>query len=221
MNSLCHRPRASRGFTLVELLMSVALTALLMWGILQLYTQATRFSATMFAEAELVAGGRAVLDRMCHELTSATPLDIGYLKIINDGTSTDGFDTIQFVAPVGPDGELAHVCYQIRDKDAQGNGMLYRCIKTPVTDNTVPDAGAGGSYPTANPLGVKVQAMSIQYINYNSANGTPEDASNTWPGADPNPRLPRAILIELRLADNKGTISMVLSSGAYLGGSGI
>ncbi|HUT36772.1 MAG TPA: prepilin-type N-terminal cleavage/methylation domain-containing protein [Planctomycetota bacterium] len=218
----CLRRRG--GFTLVELLVSVGLTAMMMWGLLQLYSSATRFSATMFAEAELVAGGRAVLDRMCHELTSAATLDVGYLKITNDGAAagTGGFDTLQFVAPVGPNSEMAHVAYQIRDVDAQGNGMLYRCIKAPVTDNTVP---GDAEYTLASPLGVTVRGLNIQYINYNSATGTPQGTSDEWKDtnlADANvPRLPRAILLEIQLADNKGTISMVLSCGAYLGGSGI
>ncbi|MBM3957322.1 MAG: prepilin-type N-terminal cleavage/methylation domain-containing protein, partial [Gemmatimonadetes bacterium] len=112
------RPRRSGGFTLVELLVSVGLTAVLMWGILQLYTSATRFSATMFTEAELVAGGRAALDRMSRELTSAATLDVGYIKMeftppdSNPVTFQPGtFDFIQFVAPVGTSGQLAHVCY--------------------------------------------------------------------------------------------------------------
>lgn len=228
------RSSSLRGFTLVELLVSVGLTAILMWGILQLYTQATRFSATMFAEAEMVTGGRAVLERMCHELASAATLDVGYLQITRDPSS--GLDTLQFVAPVGPDGEMADVCYQVR-QDSDGTYMLYRCVKSPVTYNSAtgvvvipdpPTASVSNGF-TASALGVKVEGITLQYIEYNSTTGAPEQPTGATPRRwlDDNvndatvPRLPRAILVELRLADGKGIISMVLSSGAFLGGSGV
>ncbi len=225
-----HRSHGARGFTLVELLVSVGLTAMLMWGILQLYTSATRFSATMFTEAEMVTGGRAVLDRMCYELTKAATLDVGYLQIKRDPGS--GLDILQFVAPVGQDGELVNVCYQV-----QNDGMLYRCIKTPIAYDAngkviVPDAPADSGNMngfTANALGIKVAGVTLQYIDYDSASGTPEQPFDATPKLwrdetvtdSAVPRLPRAILVELRLADGKGIVSMILSSGAYLGGSGI
>ena len=224
------RLRRTRGFTLVELLVSVGLTAVLMWGLLQLYTSATRFSATMFTEAELVSGGRAVLDRMSHELASTATLDVGYFRISNDpvedGTTGVIHDIgrLEFVAPVGADGENAHVCYMLRS--ASGGGfMLYRLVKVPVDTSNLPSPDTDGDWTSISPLGVRVQGMRIQYINYTSMSGTPQGGSNTWEpmvaGAPTVPSLPRAILLEITLSDNKGTITMVLSSGAYLGGSGI
>ncbi len=234
------RPRRSGGFTLVELLVSVGLTAVMMWGLLQLYTSATRFSATMFTEAELVSGGRAVLDRMSHELASAATPDTGYLRLEfsvdgNPVTLQPGnFDFVQFVAPVGTDGQLAHVCYRI-DKssiDAFGNYMLYRYTKEPVDSNAIPTAPETSEVTNgfvASPLGVRVRGMTFTYVDYTSTSGAPlrgnSGEEKKWRDdnlADADvERLPRAILVEIQLADNKGTISMVLSSGAYLGGSGI
>ena len=88
---------------------------------------------------------------------------------------------------------------------------------------------ADPNYTLASALGVKVEWVTLQYIDYNSSDGTPEepadDTTKKWWDENVNDstvwRLPRAILIELRLADGKGVISMVLSSGAHLGGSGI
>jgi len=211
-------PRSSqrarlRSFTLVELLVAVGLTALLLWGILQLYASATQFSSTMFTQAELVAGGRAVLDRMCHELASSSTLEVGYLKITNNES---GFDIIQFVAPVGDDNELTHVRYDVET----ATGYLRRSTK-PAEDNVIPtDYGSN-----VKPLGVTVQRFNVSYIDVGSASGDPLETSNEWRDDNPDdanvPRLPRAVLIEIRVADVKRKVGIVLSSGAFLGGSGI
>jgi|GEM_PF-1694561 len=220
-----HSPAARRAFTLVELLVSVSLTALLMWGILNLYSSATRFSATVFTETELVGGARAVLDRMCQELGSMTPLDVGYLKITRDTVGADSSaDSIQFVAPVGDNGALADVLYELRLDN--GRYMLYRGIKTPATINgpAPPDRNAYA----ASPMGVAVDSMRILYIDDDTTDGTPvapAAAYREWRDANladgQVPRLPRSIIIELRLADAKGSVLLTITCGTYLGGSGI
>ena len=210
--------RRARGFTLVELLVSIGLTSLLLWGILQLYSSATRFSAAMFSEAELSAGGRAVLDRLCHELTSAATLDVGYLKI----TNADGFASIQFVAPVGEGNTLAHVLYNV-DED----NYLSRGTKTPVSGTDIPDessletTGEGVQYHS---LGVKVDSFKIEYIDHGSSSGEPVSTDKIWKDADSTDAtiesLPRAVLVEIATSDPKGKASIVLSSGAFLSASG-
>jgi len=215
------RGGTARGFTLVELLVSIGLTALLLWGILQLYTSATRFSAAMFSEAELCAGGRAILDRLCHELTSAATLDVGYLKITNTG----GFATIQFVAPVGEGNALSHVLYKV--DTGEHVGYLSRGTMAPVSNNQIPEQSAfeeEGEGKQYHPLGVKVDSFKIEYIDHGSSTGEPVSTTKTWQDADATDGtidpMPRAVLVEIAVSDPKGRASIVLSSGAFLSASG-
>ena len=204
-------PRA-RGFTLVELLVSVGLTSLLLWGILQLYTSSTKFSAAMFSEAELCAGGRAVLDRLCHELTSAVPLAVGYLKITNSGNKA----TIQFVAPVGEGDSLAHIIYKVDDEN-----YICRGVKTPVENNAPPGES---EFTHLFALGVKVDSFKIEYIDHGSSTGEPVSTGKTWqdttPGDSTIDPLPRAVLAEISVSDPKGLAAITVSSGAFLSASG-
>lgn len=229
------RPRTQRrgGFTLVELLVSVGLTSLLMWGILQLYSTATRFSSSMFTEADLVAGGRACLDRMSSELASAAPLDVGYLKITYDAATTNRCDGIQFAAPIGDGGQLVHVWYRV---DTNSSSTTYRmltratCTATPTTDAP---SDTSYNYSTSAPfgsgwtsLGVKADSLRIKYIDTDSISGTPTDSTGNKSWVDNTgtlevERLPRAVLIELTVKDVKTSIMVTLSSGAYLAGSGV
>ena len=111
--------RRSGGFTLVEALVAVGLTTILMWGLLQLYASARRFSSTVTMEAALCSAGRAVLERMVRELSSATVRETYDLQI----TGGD-LGSVSFHAPVGDDGEIVHIDYYIWDDD--GKNVLMR-----------------------------------------------------------------------------------------------
>jgi len=209
-------PRKSpEGFTLVELLVAVGLTAILMWGLLNLYSFATRFSRTMFNEAELCAIGRAALDRLCRELASAAPLDVGYLQIKNNGVA----DEIRFVAPVGNGATYAHLRYHLKTDDTPPG--LYRAIKAPAEDNEIPTGDDSGT-----PIGVNVIGFNVTYIQEGSS--TPSEPSDqesrTWRDDDVTDgvqRLPRAVLVEITVADPASGAAVTLSSGATLGASGM
>jgi len=208
----------TEGFTLVELLVAVGLTAILMWGLLNLYSFATRFSRTMFNEAELCAIGRAALDRLCRELASAAPLDVGYLQITNNGLA----DEIRFVAPVGNGATYAHLRYHLKT-DATPPG-LYRAIKAPAEDNEIPTHDT--DYPTDTPIGINVIGFNVRYVEQGSATDTEpaEGSSTTWRDDDVTDgvtRLPLGVLIELTVADPASGASVTLSSGATLGASGM
>jgi len=208
-------PKPTSGFTLVELLVAVGLTAILMWGLLNLYTFATRFSRTMFNEAELSAIGRAALDRLCRELASAATPDVGYLQITNSGVS----DEIRFVAPIGDGATLAHLRYYL-DTDADPPG-LYRAVKTPVENNEIPT-----DYTRETPIGVNVIGFNVRYVEQGSATDTEpaEGNSTTWKDDDVTDgvqRLPRAVLVEITVADTRSGAAVTLSSAAILGASGM
>lgn len=208
---------SSEGFTLIELLVAVGLTAILMWGLLNLYSLATRFSSTMFNEAELCAIARAALDRLCRELASAATPDVGYLCIANNGVN----DEIQFVAPVGDGATLAHLRYYL-DSEANPPG-LYRGVKTPVEDNELPTG-----YDSQTPIGVNVIGFNVQYMDYTSSSSTPQEPADqeekVWKDDDVTDgieHLPRAVLVEITVADPRSDTTVTLSCGAHLGASGM
>ena len=197
------RARAS-GFTLIEVMVAVALTTLLLWGLLQVFREASRFSRAVQADSDLCAGGRAALERMVREIATTTCQHTGYLKITESGD----FDTIQFIAPVDQAGtKLAHLSYDTSVVD--GKHILRRGIND-TASLTVPAAC------NTAPFGVEVEAINIRWM---SRSGTIHASStNVTPSTTGGPC---AVLIELRLRDPKGLGSITLSSAAYLPGAGI
>jgi len=143
----------SAGFTLVELLVAVGLTSILLWGMLQLFTSAQRFTTTLSAEAELCAMGRAVLERMTRELSTTVPPPNGIIPVMPDGGD---FDSIRFKAPVVDGGiTVGDVTYA-----TSGSGSSQ------ALERTVDGAPA--------PFGVNVSRFNVQYID---DTGTPRDGT--------------------------------------------
>ncbi len=193
------------GFTLIEVMVAVGLTAVMLWGLLQLFTSATRFSSAVTNETELCAAGRAALERMVREITAAQPPRTAYFTINNNAD----LDSIEFVAPTGADGaEMVHVKYHAL---SDGDGYLLA--------RSSADIGMGGmnsapaSYSDEASFGVRIEGLNIRHI---SQTGTISDSS--W--GDPD-SLPRAVLIELQLRDERGLARITLSSAATLVAGGI
>jgi prepilin-type N-terminal cleavage/methylation domain-containing protein len=244
------RRGAARGFTLVELLVSVGLTAILLWGLLQLFSSATKFSSAVSTESELCAAGRALLNRIAREVAACAPLQStsGYIRIVSTG---DGFDSIQFVAPasgaatqytqvpsgslsVADDGsQLVHIKYG----PLTGGGsprQLGRGVKVPVDDATslshiefyddVALSNPSNNDPAAlKLLGVRVEQFVIGYIDVGAdaaAIKNPSSGSKDYQSAG-NKTLPQAILFRIRLRDPRSQSSITLESAAYLIGSGL
>lgn len=199
------RPRTS-GFTLVEVLVAVGLTAILLWGLLQLFSNATRFSSAVSSESDLFAAGRAALERMVRELESAATLDVAYLRISDSGD----FDTIQFVAPVAQGGtKLAHVKYYTKDVD--GAQVLHRGTNDTSSLDS-PAACDGKSF------GLAVERFNITYLAHDYG-GT--EHSGGLVAAHGGTDMPRSVRIEVRLRDPKGQAAITLQSGAFLPGAGL
>jgi hypothetical protein len=138
---------------------AVGLTTVMLWGLLQLYTSATRFSSTVTIEAELCSAGRAVLERMARETASATVRETGHTLVINNGGD---FDTLSFWAPVGDDGEVVQVAYGTTD--VNGKQALVRTV-------------------AGNPaqLGLNVERFNITHIKTDGTSGGPYSSSDELP----------------------------------------
>ena len=209
------RSRRSRSaFTLIELMVAVGLTTVLLWGLLQLFSSASRFSTAVTTESELCAAGRAALERMCREIASMASLKVGYLKITCDADDSDGtFDTIQFVAPVGLNGQLAHVKFTTRVIPT--GRALGRAFRNYENDSSRLDDPTATDTTTPDDFGITVDRFKLSYIP-SSAAMPPSRTSATFPSSG---QLPLAVLIELRLHDPRGNAALTLSAAAVIPGS--
>jgi type II secretory pathway pseudopilin PulG len=195
-------PSRRAAFTLVELLVAVGLTSIMLWGLLQLFTSATRLSATVSAESELCSATRSVLNHMSRELSRAVTLDVGYIKLTN--VSAD-FDKIEFVAPIPEaDGDvpLTHIRYDVV------SGSLQRSTKIDQTPATIPS-----TYTTEARFGLIVERFNVGYVP--ASGGAPVYTSATLT------QMPSAIVIELRARDPKGAVVITMSTSAPLFGGGM
>jgi len=189
--------RKCSAFTLVEALVSVGLTTILMWGLLQLYTSATRFSATVTVEAELVSAGRAVLERMVREISTATIRQPGQNIVI---ASSGEFSAIAFYAPIADGGnEVAQVWYR-----ADGSGTR-RDLQRKVAGEA--------DYSS---FGLDVERFRISYIDANGNTPSSATFSKTF-----STELPMAVHIEILVSDIKNRATIALTSSAFLPGGGL
>ena len=223
---------ARHGFTLVELLVAVGLTSVMLWGILQLFTSATRFSATVTAQAELCASARTVLDRMVREVQAAATLDSGYLKIIDStadiGDDTVDSDTVQFVGRItDSDGEtrLGHIKFDVHPL----TGMVQRNIAEPTGPDGLDETQATFVVGDAATFGLKIDAFNIRYIPV-AGTLAEKGVETETPGTvvfdehaadEAHRQLPLALIFELRCSDPQGKASVTLISSAPLIANGL
>jgi len=222
---LPHRPRPRSGFTLVELVVAVGLTSIMLWGILQLFSSATRFSSTITAQAELCSSARAVLDRIVREVQSAAPLDVGYVKITTGDT-----DTIQFVGLIthndgdGVVTERGHIRFSVDST----TGMIERTTQfvdslaelkqhTTTFDSSLPTC-------TSATFGLEVEGFRVRYIPSVDPNeGEELHGDVTFHATENNTIhvLPMALVFELTCRDPRGLTRITLTSSAPLLASGL
>jgi len=197
-----------RGFTLVELLVAVSLTAVLMTGMVLLYQGALAVSGVAMVEAEIVSGGRAALELMCRDIERAFPPDTGYLVI----EPSEPCGKVRFGAAVpglGP----CHLSYQVRDLGPARKRMLCRCVKPMGGNDGIP---ADADYTDVSPLGIELDELTFEHV---ALSGEVESGGGTWSGS--GARYPRSVLVRIRLSDKARRVNLVLSRGCVLMASGL
>jgi prepilin-type N-terminal cleavage/methylation domain-containing protein len=222
--------RSRRGFTLVELLVAVGLTSVMLWGILQLFTSATRFSSTVTAQAELCASARTVLDRIVREVQAAATLDTGYLKIIDSTKTIDGetvdADMLQFVGRITDSSgntRLGHIQFAISSE----TGMIERNIDPPAGPDGLDESQASFASADAATFGLKIDGFNVRYIPMtgdSTEQGIEQSGSVTFEqdAVDEDlHQLPLAIILELRCSDPQDRASVTLISSAPLAANGL
>ena len=216
-----------RAFTLVELLVSVALTAMLLWGLCAMFIGATKFVGAVSSETELCASGRALLSKIAREIQTAVPLSAGYIALTHDGS---GFDSIEVVAPVGfvhkvipppPAPPREHI--YVYDLPAH---LFYGPVEssgasrhlgraTHLDDGTAPLTAPFAFQPSdLASMGILVDQFTIEYLN--AGTFTPGPVTLTAGAV-----MPSAIRFTVRLSDMRAGTSIALTTIATLPGAGL
>ena len=167
--------RLSRAFTLLELMVSVALLAVIIIGLLAMFSQVQRAWKSGITQVDVMEGGRATMALIVRDLqdmaalpqTNATNVDISFANSpdvrldLPDGLSRqiELYD-LSFVRRSGDD--WTGVAYRITNSE-WGVGSLYRLEGT-----LLPDPLANyNNYPT-NISHLGRYAMGVSLLNYPS-----------------------------------------------------
>ncbi len=158
-----------RGFTLIEMLVAIAIFALLMISVYQTFDQGLRAYRIVEESRELNETARLVLERIQDDLESAAIFtdDPNMVMIGEDGTGAAGrptdrlvFATLNHLAldPNAPESDLAEVEYQIRP-DPETRAPLLTRREKPYLDD---DHEQGGVLTI---LSDKVLALNFRYFD--------------------------------------------------------
>jgi type II secretion system protein J len=168
------------GFTLIEVLIAIAIFALLMIAVYQTFDQSVRSYQTVERSRDLNETARLILDRIQDDLQSAVIFtdNPDMVLVGEDGTGPGGQPTDRLVFatlnhlpldPNAPESDLAEVEYQIRPDPETRAPLLVRREKAYLDD----DHEKGG---VVTVLSDKVQGLNFRYFD-----GT-EALKEAWDG---------------------------------------
>jgi prepilin-type N-terminal cleavage/methylation domain-containing protein len=149
-----YRPRPAAGFTLVELMIAVALSALLMGMVSMVFFQAGTVTAGTDAKVVIHTEARFILEKMAMEIAAAqrrTGLNL-YFRGVQHGTGNGYYDTtrnyrrdgIGFVMTDPERGQVL-VCYWLNMDDSSGSSPRGLVRYTKVVDAA--DRSANNPFP--------------------------------------------------------------------------
>ena len=137
---------SARGFTLIEVLIAIAIFALLMIAVYETFDQSIRSYQTVEHSRELNETARLILDRIGDDLQAAAIFNDNPDMVLvgEDGTGARGqpadrlvFSTLNHLPldPNAPESDLAEVEYQIRPDPETREPLLVRREKAYLDDD--------------------------------------------------------------------------------------
>ena len=201
-------PGASRGFTLIEVVLAIVIAVGLFTGVLVFYRQAATIREEILRKADALAAVRLVMDRMSTELRTAPPATAGLAVVSGDSRSLRMIHTTVPSRTPWRGGTLGRAAFAETDwvevtyrcsSDTNQPGLFRQervhtagaVISTNLPTEIGPEIPEGTNAPAAllgSPLSEAVAHLRLRYWD-----------GSRWPGAWSRPQPPAAVEITLGL----------------------
>jgi prepilin-type N-terminal cleavage/methylation domain-containing protein len=202
MNSLSSRSRGAAGFTLIEIIVSIAVLGLMMVGVAQVLSSTLSTTSYGYKHMDADTQARMVLDRMAFDIsriTKRTDVDYYFKKNTTSGGAPNyGNDQMAFYSESGGyypsgvtstsgGGDVSLIGYMIAPMQ---NGA-YSATGTPQLvrlDKGLSWNGFSSSYPAMvfNPSPTSITSNTITSTLWGNSSGTTATANNIANGQDPD-----------------------------------
>ncbi|GEM_PF-1568766 len=200
------RDSDEKGFTLIEMMIALALLGMMMTLITGSYYASARAKRRMESRLELVAMGRVALDTMIKEIngalmdtadTSSTPFVGEYGGSFDHPQDSLYFTTTSFdPRPLGAGGNIAETSYRLEENDEMRGSFFLKRRSDPFPDFNPKEGGV--TYDIAEQL----RGLRIRYQDDNGVWSKRWDSSTSG-------KLPRLVEITIHLrGKNGGTVQL-------------
>lgn len=149
-----------KGFTLIELMVTMAVSSVLMITLAALVFQATDGYALTQRSVDHLSQARAFLQLMESDFSTRVP-ETPMIHESDESLGPDGSDRISLVRTLSPDeqhpeiqGDLATCCYYVaftEDPNQRIIPKLFRKILNPSETQSLMESGDAGDYPDVDP----------------------------------------------------------------------
>lgn len=217
------RSKRYYGFTLIELIVSVALMLILVGAVIMIFKDSSEVFSMADAKMSVYQNGRIALDLMARELTSLDNSKVGGAEhplIIRNPTEDDDQEILNFrttTSWVAADGSrwsgTATIRYYLKLENEMWNLMRE------VTANGATNAEVLAQHIPKNANSVRMAC--IEYKNDNDASKVwvytqPTSGTSKTYNSNSNPRMPDAVRMTIEFTDSQRRVTRTVSRLVWL-----
>jgi len=196
--------KRQEGFTLIELMIALALLGMIMTLVTGSYYASARAKRRMESRMELLAMGRVALDTMIKEINGAIiiPNDNTSMPILgeNSGSFQNPQDTLSFMTTSfnpsslgGVGGNIAEISYELKENEKLEGTFFLNRRADPFPDQNPKEGGI------TNDIAEQVSGLAFRYQDENGVWG------NRW-NSSVDSKYPRMVEITIHLRGQDGAI---------------
>ena len=189
-----HAPRTSPAFTLVEILVTIALLAIITLGLFATFNQVQRAFRSSMNEVDRLEAGRAVTGMIPAELEQTTPCDANAVTFaaLIVGSANPGTAPVPLTqnlpgtaTPPTQRTNLLEDCFMLQRQNQSWVGIGY-CVRTNDANGNLwfPETGPGSRQLGVGSLYRFTATLPVVYYNSNNAkdpsNGLPNDPGQLY-----------------------------------------